>query len=71
VGRILGIDFGDKRIGLALSDPLKIFAAPLKVVEGEPALREELKRLLVESEIERIVVGLPLNMDGSVGPKAR
>jgi putative Holliday junction resolvase len=70
-GRLLGIDFGDKRIGLALSDPSRMFAAPLKVVEGEAALREELERLFSEEEVHGIVLGLPLNMDGTVGPKAR
>lgn len=71
MGRILGIDHGDRRFGLALSDGLKLTARPLLVVEGEEGLRRELKTLLVREEVERIVLGLPVNMDGTLGPKAQ
>lgn len=71
MGRILGIDYGTKRIGLALSDSGQILASPLTVVHGETALYRELERLLNEEPVERLVVGLPLNMNGTVGPKAR
>jgi putative Holliday junction resolvase len=70
MGRILGIDHGVKRVGLALSDPSHTIARPLRVVAGEAALFQELPRLLRDEEVERIVLGLPLNMDGSIGPKA-
>ena len=68
--RILGIDHGDRRFGLALSDPGKSFAFPFEVIEGEDALFKRLGPLLEEKEVERIIVGLPLNMDGSTGKKA-
>jgi putative Holliday junction resolvase len=71
MGRILGIDHGSKRIGLALSDAGATLARPLAVVAGEEALWPELERLLGEEEIERVVIGLPRNMDGTLGPKAR
>jgi putative Holliday junction resolvase len=68
-GRILAIDYGDRWIGLALSDPSQLVAFPLGVVEGEANLRGELERLFAEEKIECLVVGLPLNMDGTTGPK--
>ena len=69
--RILGIDFGDRRFGLALSDPSGMLASAHLVVEGEEGLRKELSRLFAEEEVERIVLGLPVNMDGTLGPKAK
>ncbi|HVR72909.1 MAG TPA: Holliday junction resolvase RuvX, partial [Planctomycetota bacterium] len=71
MGRILGIDFGDRWIGLALSDPGGIIASPLDVLDGEAALRDTLGHLVREKEIERLVVGLPVNMDGTLGPRAK
>jgi putative Holliday junction resolvase len=69
--RILGLDLGDRRIGLALSDPSFTFASPLGVMEGEAALWKELPGLIAEKEVSRIVLGLPVNMDGTLGPRAR
>ena len=70
MGRALGIDHGEKRIGLALSDSGRLFARPLEVIEGEARFFRRLSDLVAEQEIEEIVLGLPLNMDGSQGPKA-
>jgi len=67
--RILGIDYGEKRVGLAISDPLGITAQPLKALI-RTHLKEDLQRiidLIEEYEVEKIVIGLPLNMDGSEG----
>jgi putative Holliday junction resolvase len=61
--RYLGIDYGHKRIGLAVSDESFTLARELKVVSPGDFWRE-LKTLLLEQEVERIVVGLPLNMSG-------
>jgi len=69
---ILGIDYGRRRIGLAVSDPLEIAAhglPTLEVRDVEGAL-EAIARLVSERGVERVVVGLPLNMDGSSGPQA-
>ena len=70
--RILGIDFGDRKIGLALSDRLGITAQPLisyrRKTEKEDGVY--FKRLVSEKEITEIVIGLPLRMDGSVGTMA-
>jgi len=70
--RILGIDYGDKNIGLAISDQLHITAQNLELYRSRNKT-ENLKyfRDLIERlKVEKIVVGLPLNMDGSCGPSA-
>jgi putative Holliday junction resolvase len=67
MGRILGIDHGDVRIGIALSDPTEFLASPLCVVESTNAGIDRIVALIAEHEAEKIVVGLPRNMDGSYG----
>ena len=69
--RTLGVDLGDRWIGLALGDPTGTCARPLEVVERGDAFWKAVERLVAEEEVNRIVLGLPLNMDGSVGPRAR
>ncbi len=70
--RILALDHGTKRIGVAVSDATKTIAQPLEYIPAEPFadFLERLKKLLVEKEIDLILVGLPRNMDGSYGPAA-
>jgi len=70
--RIMGLDVGLKRIGIAISDPLEIVAGGHSVFERKTLQYdlEYLKDLCRLQEINRIVVGLPLNMNGSTGPKA-
>lgn len=70
--RILALDPGTKRIGVALSDELKLIAQPVEFIAAEPFtdFLARLKRLLQEKEVELILVGLPRNMDGSYGPAA-
>mgnify|MGYP001606977150 FL=1 len=72
MSRILGIDFGSHRIGLALSDETGIIAMPFETVPGRdvPAAIRRIKEVCVEKEVSRIVVGLPLNMNGTAGPAA-
>jgi len=70
VKRVVGIDYGRKRLGIAVSDPLGITAqgSPTLEVSGfEDALRK-VSAYLADFEVETIVLGLPLNMDGSQGP---
>lgn len=73
ITRVLGIDFGLKRIGLALSDEMKMIATPLKILEARHKLEATVELLLKEIEqhqkswgyqLETIVVGLPLKLDG-------
>ena len=63
--RILGIDYGLKRTGLALSDPLKIFAYPFKTLINDKNFWNELKKVIEEKNIEKIILGFPLNEGGS------
>lgn len=71
--RVLAIDHGTKRMGIALSDSLGIIAQPLEFILAEPfpAFLERLQALLRTHEVSQIVVGLPRNMDGSFGPAAQ
>ncbi len=70
--RIMGLDVGTKRIGIALSDPMEIVAGGHSVLERKSLQQdlEHIHRLCISHEVKMIVVGLPLNMDGSIGPKA-
>lgn len=70
--RILALDHGTVRIGVALSDELKMLATPLEYLPAEPfaKLVERLRQLIREKEVELILVGLPRNMDGTYGPAA-
>lgn len=70
--RILGIDLGDKKIGLALSDPMGWTAQGLGVIasKGLDADIAAIKEYIDRHEVEKVVIGLPLNMDGSSGPRA-
>ena len=66
MARALGIDFGEKRVGLALSDRLNLIASPYKTIQyiSEDDLISKLKKIVFEKEIETFVLGLPLNMKG-------
>ena len=71
--RILALDHGTKRIGVAVSDELKMIAQPLEYILTEPfgPFLERLKQLIIEKEAELILIGMPRNMDGSYGPAAQ
>ncbi len=70
--RVLAIDYGSKRMGIALSDELKMIAQPLEFIPAEPfaGFLDRLKVLLRQHEVELVLVGMPRNMDGSYGPAA-
>jgi len=70
--RILALDHGTVRVGVAVSDELKMLATPLEFIPAEPFAEflERLKTIIREKEVEAIVVGMPRNMDGSYGPAA-
>jgi putative holliday junction resolvase len=71
--RILGIDAGERTLGLALSDPEGILASALQTIRrsGEAKDLAALEQVIAEHEVGEIVVGLPLNMNGSRGPQAQ
>ncbi len=70
--RVLAIDHGTKRMGIAVSDELGILAHPLEFISADPfdKFLTRLKEILGEREIEQVLVGMPRNMDGSYGPQA-
>jgi putative Holliday junction resolvase len=70
MGRVAGLDYGDRRIGIALSDPDRIIASAHAVVTYKnihEALRE-VARVCRDAQADQVVIGLPLNMDGTHGP---
>jgi putative Holliday junction resolvase len=70
-GRVLALDPGTRRVGVAVSDPLGITAQPHSVLDAEdPALMDRIIRLGAELGVERIVVGLPVSLNGTEGPSA-
>jgi putative Holliday junction resolvase len=68
--RWLGIDYGDVRIGLALSDELALLAHPTATVSNDGSAVATIRQLVVERRVAGIVVGVPRNMNGSFGPSA-
>ena len=68
--RLLGIDYGKKRVGVAVSDPLKIFASPLETVPTANIVNY-LKNYTSENEVEMFVVGYPVNMDNKPSEAAQ
>lgn len=68
--RILGIDYGSKRIGIAVSDPLRIIAQGISVVANSSTVVNDIIKLVHEYDVEMIVVGMPLNLKGEKGIKA-
>ena len=70
--RILGIDFGDSRVGVAVSDPLGITAQGVKTLKNNniKKLLSELSLIIEEYHPEKIVIGMPKNMDGTKGFRA-
>ena len=70
--RVLALDHGTKRVGLAISDELGMIAQPLTFLPAEPIAEflEDLKKVVAEKNVDSILVGIPRNMDGSYGPAA-
>src|SRR6478736_2200124 len=70
--RILGLDHGTRRVGVAVSDEMHMIALPLEYIAPEPFadFLTRLKEILREKEVELVIIGMPRNMDGSYGPAA-
>jgi putative Holliday junction resolvase len=74
--RILGLDYGSKTVGVAMTDPMGITVQPFKTIlrDRESKLRKtlsEIQKIVSDYDVEKIVVGLPLNMDDTEGERAR
>ena len=70
MGRVAAIDFGEKRIGLAVSDRNRKIALPIGIVEGGKKAIQNIKASLPLKEVDLILLGLPLEMSGKKGPMA-
>jgi putative Holliday junction resolvase len=70
--RILAIDHGTKRMGIAVSDEMRTIAQPLEYIAAEPIDKffERLAEIIADKQVSLIVVGVPRNMDGTYGPAA-
>lgn len=66
MNRALGIDYGDRRIGIALSDPLKIISKPLITLKNNSNFLSELKNIIEEKDVDVVVVGYPIGMKGQI-----
>lgn len=71
-GRVMGLDVGDVRTGVAMSDPLGMIASPHSVIPAEDleAQCAAVAKLAAENDVTEIVVGMPLNRNGEIGPQA-
>ena len=71
-GRVMALDVGGRRIGVALSDTTRVLASPLTTLRAEPRDRvlDEIAALVQRHEVVEVVVGLPLTLSGEVGPQA-
>ena len=72
-GRLIGLDLGSKRIGVSICDEKQLIATPFKTINRSTSkkLINELKNIIEENDIKGIVIGNPLNMDGSLGSSAQ
>lgn len=72
-GRVLALDVGDRRVGVAVSDPAGWLARPLTIIRRRSKQEDfaAIADLTVQHEASVVIVGHPLNMDGSIGPQAR
>ena len=68
--RLLAIDFGNKYIGLAVTDPLKITARPFKTLKNGPDVTKEIAKICIDEEVEKIILGLPRSLDGTINQQA-
>jgi putative holliday junction resolvase len=68
---ILGIDFGQVRIGLAISDELQMLAHPLQTLPGNKEAKRRIAEIVRNRKIEKVVVGIPRHMSGEIGEAAK
>ena len=71
--KVMALDIGTKRIGIALSDYLQVIATPHSFIAREPEKKaiEEITKIAKENRVEKIVIGVPINMDGTLGFQAQ
>lgn len=70
VGRVLGVDYGTHRVGLALSDPLRIAAHPYAVLPADADVATRIAEVVAQNDVDQVVVGLPIGLSGREGQAA-
>lgn len=70
VGRVLALDPGERRVGVAVSDPLHMIAQPVGTIDPKKDLEGSVQNLITQWEVERVIVGLPVRLDGGEGTAA-
>lgn len=68
--RLLGLDIGDKRIGVAVTDKLETIASPLTVIANDDKLKENLSKIIKDYNVGKVIVGVPYNLKGEHGFQA-
>ena len=73
MGRLLALDIGERRIGVALSDPMHIIASPHSVIDRKitPDYKAEIQKLISENEVEALVIGLPLTLKNRISQQTK
>jgi len=73
LGRLLALDIGERRIGVALSDPMHIIASPHSIIDRKitPDYMDEIQKLISEQEVEALVIGLPLTLRNNVSQQTQ
>ena len=73
MGRLLALDIGERRIGVALSDPMHIIASPHSIIDRKitPDYIDEIQKLISEQEVEALVIGLPLTLKNNVSQQTQ
>ena len=68
MGRLLALDIGERRIGVALSDPMHIIASPYSVIDRKvtPDYKAEIRKLISEKDVEALIIGLPLTLKNRI-----
>lgn len=71
--RYLAVDFGERRVGLAMCDPSETIVSPLARIDrrNDAQVIDEVLAAVAENEVDQVVIGLPVNMDGTEGPQAK
>jgi len=71
--RVLGIDYGDRRVGVAISDELQLTAQPLTLInrQNDTDLISEIEKITVAHDVEKIIVGLPVSLDGTYSSQTK
>jgi putative Holliday junction resolvase len=73
LGRLLALDVGERRIGVALSDPMHVIASPYSVIDRKvtPDYKTEIQKLISEKDVEALVIGLPLTLKNRISKQTK